>query len=129
MSALYIIHVTCAVLSVAGFALRGYWLLQASPLAGHRMTRTLPHVIDTLLLFSAVAMLVSWRLSPMGTPWLLAKICALLLYIALGMLAFRFARSQRTRLVAWLMALVTAAYIVSVALSKNPWGFWAALAS
>ena len=92
------------------------------------MTRTLPHVIDTLLLVSAVAMLVNWRLSPIGAPWLLAKICALLLYIALGMLAFRFARSQRMRLVAWLMALVTAAYIVSVALSKNPWGFWAALA-
>ena len=72
---------------------------------------------------SAIMMLVVWRLSPLENPWLGAKIIALLVYIGLGMVALRFGRTRRVRVGAWLLALITAGYIVSVAYSKNPLGF------
>ncbi|MCB1687379.1 MAG: SirB2 family protein [Halioglobus sp.] len=120
---LKLIHVTCAFLSIAGFSLRGYWMIRDNPLLQHRVVRRLPHLVDTLLLLSALMLLVVWGLSPLETPWLVAKLIALLVYIALGMVALRFGRSKGIRVGAWLLALVTAGYIVSVAYSKNPLGF------
>jgi len=58
--------------------------------------------------------------TPFNSPWLAAKIIALLLYIGLGMLAFRFARSRRARLLAWLSAQAVFLYIVAAALSHDP---------
>jgi uncharacterized membrane protein SirB2 len=117
------IHVSCAFISIAGFGLRGYLMMSDNPLLQHRVVRRLPHVIDTLLLLSAIMLLVVWRLSPLETPWLGAKVIALLVYIGLGMVALRFGRSKGIRVGAWLLALITAGYIVSVAYSKNPLGF------
>ena len=41
----------------------------------------------------------------------------------LGLVALRFGRTGQARMGAWLLALLTAGYIVSVAYSKSPWGF------
>ena len=120
---LKLIHVTCAFVSFAGFALRGYWMAVGNPLLQHRVAKVLPHVIDTLLLGSALSLLMVLQLSPLTQPWLSAKIIALLVYIGLGMVALRFGRSKRTRVSAWLLALLTAGYMVSVAYSKSPLGF------
>jgi uncharacterized membrane protein SirB2 len=93
-----------------------------------RAARTLPHVVDTVLLLSALAMLWTIQLSPWGAPWLRAKIIGLLLYIGLGTVALREARSARKatsrtlRLAAWLGALAVFGYIVSVAVTKDPMG-------
>ena len=62
---LKLVHVSCAGLSISGFALRGYWMLTNNPLRQRRLTRVLPHIIDTLLLGSAVGMLVIWQVSPL----------------------------------------------------------------
>ena len=120
-----LIHISCAFTSIAGFSLRGYWMAFDHPLLQHRLTRIAPHVIDTLLLASAITMLVILHLSPLAQPWLLAKIIALLLYIGLGMLALRFGRTRKVRVTAWGLALLAAGYMLSVAYSKNPWGFLA----
>jgi uncharacterized membrane protein SirB2 len=119
---LKLIHVTCAFVSIVGFALRGYWMAVDNPLLQHRVARVLPHVIDTLLLGSALALLMVLHLSPLTQPWLGAKIIALLLYIGLGMVALRFGRSKKIRVSAYLMALLCAVYMISVAYSKSPWG-------
>ncbi len=118
------LHMGCAFLSIAGFTLRGYWMLIGSPLLRRRPSKVLPHIIDTLLLATAVGMLLIWQMSPLQSDWIIAKIVALLVYIGLGMVALRFGKSMKTRVNAWLLALLTAAYIVSVAYSKNPWGFF-----
>ena len=119
---LKLIHVTCAFVSFAGFALRGYWMVVGNPLLQHRVAKVLPHVIDTLLLGSALSLLMVLQLSPLTQPRLSAKIIALFVYIGLGMVALRFGRSKRTRVSAWLLALLTAGYMVSVAYSKSPLG-------
>lgn len=118
-------HVVSALLSISGFTLRGYWMLTANPLLQRRLTRVLPHVIDTLLLGSAIAMLFLWQASPLQLPWLIAKIVGLLFYVGLGMMALRFGKTRRARATAFVLALLTAAYILSVAYSKSPWGFLA----
>ena len=117
------LHMACALLSICGFALRGYWMVSGHPLLQRRITKTIPHVVDTLLLGSAVGMLIIWQISPFSVDWLTAKIVALLVYIGLGMLALRFGKTKAVRVGAWLAALLTAGYIVSVAYTKSPLGF------
>jgi uncharacterized membrane protein SirB2 len=121
-------HVGCALVSIAGFALRGYWKLTGNPLLAGRAARILPHCVDTLLLGSAIGMLVIWQASPLQFNWLVAKICALLLYIALGMVVLRFARRQGTRRLAYVLALLCAAYILSVAYTRSAAGVLSVLA-
>jgi uncharacterized membrane protein SirB2 len=120
---LKLIHVSCALVSIAGFALRGYWMAVDNPLLQHQVAKVLPHVVDTLLLGSALALLFVLHLSPLTQPWLSAKIIALLLYIGLGMVALRFGQSKKIKVCAYLLALLTAGYMVSVAYSKSPLGF------
>lgn len=121
--ALKTLHVLSAIASIGGFILRGYWMFTANILLDRRIAKTLPHIIDTVLLGSAVGMLVIWHSSPFSMSWLSVKIVALLVYIGLGMMALRFGKTRRVRTSFWLMALVVAAYIVSVALTKSAQGF------
>jgi uncharacterized membrane protein SirB2 len=72
------------------------------------------------LLGSAIALALQLQLSPLHAPWLLSKIVALLLYIALGMVAIRHGRTRRMRVYAWLAAQLVFLYIVSVALTRDP---------
>ena len=116
------LHVTCAFLSFTGFALRGYWMLTDKPWIKHRLTRILPHTVDTVLLASAILMLYLWQLSPFSVSWLSAKILALLIYIALGMIALRFGKTKTVRACAYILALLTVCYILTVAFTKSPWG-------
>ena len=117
------VHITCAVLSFSGFFLRGLWMLQDSSLLNQRWVKIFPHVIDTLLLASALMMLYVLHLSVIENSWLLAKIGALLVYIALGMLALKYGKTKQVRGVAWGAGLLVFMYIVSVALTKSILGF------
>jgi uncharacterized membrane protein SirB2 len=121
---LKLIHMSCALLSIGGFTLRGYWMLTENLLLNHRAAKIFPHIIDTLLLASAIGMLLVWKTSPLELNWLIAKILGLLAYIFLGMIALRFGRTKKEKGIAWLLALLSAAYIVSVAYSKNPLGLF-----
>jgi uncharacterized membrane protein SirB2 len=122
---LKVVHVSCAFLSISGFTLRGYWLICDDPRLRARLTRVLPHLLDTLLLASAIGMLLVWHANPLAIGWLSAKIAALLLYIGLGMVAFRFGRTRAVRIATFSMALLTAFYIVTVAYTKSPLGIFA----
>jgi uncharacterized membrane protein SirB2 len=126
-SLLKLLHVCCAMLSVSGFGLRVYWMLTANPLLQHRLSKVLPHCIDTVLLGSAAGMLWLWRLSPLDSAWISAKLLALLVYIGLGMVALRFGKNQQQRAAAGLGALAVAAYIISVAYTKSAAGLFGPL--
>lgn len=123
MGTIKLIHVTCVVLSFAGFFIRGLWMLRESNLLKQRWVKIMPQVVDTLLLVSAILLAVQMRFSPLEQPWLMAKIIGLLIYIALGLVALRFGRSRPIRLSAWIMAMLIFLYIVSVATSKSVLGF------
>ena len=116
----YALHVGCVVLSIAGFLLRGVWMLVDSPLRATRPARVLPHVVDSFLLVGAVGLLLTLGVRPFVQPWLTAKVLALLAYVGLGLVAFRFGRSRPVRALAFAGALATLAYLVAVALTKDP---------
>ena len=87
------------------------------------MARTLPHVVDTVLLLSALGLAWMLRLTPGNSSWLLGKIVGLVVYVMLGVVALRPGRPRVVRVAAWLAALSTVAWIVSVAITKTPLGF------
>ena len=124
---LKLIHQGAVALSFAGFFARGIAALRKAAWVRGRAARTLPHLVDTVLLASAIALAWMLRLSPLAAPWLLAKIIGLVLYIGLGMLALKPGRHAAVRVTAFGAALLTFLYIVSVAISKNPAGFIAAI--
>ncbi|MBC7860919.1 MAG: SirB2 family protein [Burkholderiaceae bacterium] len=114
------LHILCAALSGSFFLLRGIWMLAGSPLLQRRWVRVAPHLIDTLLLSSALVMVFWSGQYPFVQPWLTAKVLALTLYIILGAIALKRGKSRGARIQAFAAALAVFAYIVSVALSKQP---------
>jgi len=121
------VHQTAVALSVAGFFARGVGALRGAAWVRGRLAKTLPHVIDSVLLLSALTLAWMLRLTPSAAPWLLAKIIGLLLYIGLGVVALRPGGPLAVRATAWAAALLTFGWIVSVAVTKNPLGFFGAL--
>lgn len=117
------IHVTCVVISLAGFFLRGIWMLSDSPLLERGWVRIVPHVNDTLLLLAAIGLSISVRQYPFVHDWVTAKVLGLLGYIGFGMFALRRGSSKARRCAFWLAALASAGYVVSVALTRDPRGF------
>jgi uncharacterized membrane protein SirB2 len=112
-------HVTCVVISGSLFVVRfaRLSLYPDRPLA--KALKVLPHVNDTVLLASAIGMLGLIGLNPFITPWLMAKIVSLLVYIALGTICMRSLPGSRRQAVSFVAAISVFAYIVLVGLSKQ----------
>lgn len=124
-----LVHQVAVALSLTGFFVRGAASLGGARWVGGRAAKTLPHIVDSVLLLSAVMLAWMLRLGPADAPWLLAKIVGLLAYVLLGVVALRPGRPPAVRAAFWLAALVTAGWIVSVAMTKNSLGFFSSLAS
>ena len=122
-----LIHQSAVALSIGGFFARGLSALSGAAWVRSRFAKSVPHVVDSVLLLSALTLAWMLRINPGHAPWLMAKIVGLLVYIGLGMVALRPGRSTALRATAWLAALATFGWIVSVAISKNPLGFLAVL--
>lgn len=116
------LHVTCVVLSGLGFCLRGWWMLRESPLRQQSLTRVVPHIVDTLLLGSALTMAWMSGQYPFVNGWLTAKLFGLLAYILLGMMALKRGRTKAIRARYFGLALLAYIFIVSVALTRNYFG-------
>ncbi len=115
------LHVGCVVLSLAGFVLRWFWFRRDPASRRRRWVRILPHLNDTVLLASAIAMAVLSGQYPFAAPWLTAKFAGLLAYIGLGFAAFR-APVPGQRAAAFAAAVAAFGWIVSVALTRDPRG-------
>ena len=114
------LHVTFALLSGLLFLLRGIWMLSGSQRLQQRWVKIVPHVVDTLLLASAIG-LVAWSSQyPGQQAWLTAKLLALVAYIVLGVIALKRGRTRQVRVAAFVGALACFVYIVAVAVTKNP---------
>jgi uncharacterized membrane protein SirB2 len=113
------VHVGCAVASLAGFAARGVLMLRGSRWLEARFVRVAPHVVDTILLASALWL--AWAIGqyPFVHGWLTAKVLALIAYIVLGSIALGRGRTGAVRGAALAAALAAAAYIVGVAITRD----------
>lgn len=119
-AALKTIHIGSVVLSYLLFFLRGIWMMQDAAVLKQRWIKILPHVIDTVLLTSAIALAITIHQNPLNDAWLTAKVTGLLFYIGLGMFALRFGKTRTIRIGAWIAAQCVFIYIVLVALTKSP---------
>ena len=117
------IHVAFVALSLLTFLVRGVWLFVDSAMLGERWVKLLPHVVNTILLASGIALAMYLSMAPGNQPWLMAKIVGLIAYVGLGVAAFR-ASGPTARKLLWTSALVAFAFIVSVAVRKTPLGFF-----
>lgn len=113
------LHVTCAILSIGLFILRGSLALWGKPWRNIRVLRWLPHAVDTTLLCAAI--MLAWMSGqyPFFQPWLTAKLVALVLYILLGKQALK-PGVPRARCAVWFgLALCSVGYIVAVARTRS----------
>lgn len=123
-SVLLSIHLISIALSVGMLTLRFWWRYTDARLASARWTRIVPPIIDTILLFSGMALIVKTHILPFteqGT-WLTEKLFGVIIYIVLGFIAldYRRARSQQARLIAFPLALVVLYIIIKLATTKIP---------
>ena len=118
-TALKHIHVGAVIISFVLFFLRGVWMLRDSQQLRQRWVKIFPHVIDSVLLISALWLAVLIHQYPFVHAWLTAKVVGLILYIILGMLALRWGRTKRIRAIAWCSALLVFIGIVTVALNRH----------
>jgi uncharacterized membrane protein SirB2 len=117
------VHVATAFISIVGFTIRGIWMIQSSPILQKRWIRIVPHINDTVLLLSAIVLVIvtSQYLGPVI--WINAKIAALLIYIILGTVALKRGKTKLIRIISGVLALLTFSYIGVVAFSKNSFIF------
>ncbi|MEW5838686.1 MAG: SirB2 family protein [Pseudomonadota bacterium] len=122
MSAQSIVHLhgLFVVLSLALFSLRGYWMLRDCPALQARWVKIAPHIIDTLLLLTALwaAWLLFWS---HGThpAFITAKIIGLIAYIGLGLIALKLGKTKTVRLAAFIAALALYAYLMAVGVTMR----------
>jgi uncharacterized membrane protein SirB2 len=119
VSTLKLVHIGAALISFLGFFGRSLWMIQGSPRLQERWVRVLPHVVDTVLLGSAIALAVRIHQYPGVHAWLTAKVAALLVYIVLGSIALKRGRTKSQRVAAWIGALLVFGYIVGVARTRS----------
>lgn len=95
-------------------------MLRTPHLLQKKWVKITPHIIDTALLVSAISLAILLGATPFNSPWLLAKIIALLLYIVFGSIALKRGKTKTVRVTAWLIAQGIFLYIVLTALTHNP---------
>lgn len=115
---LKLLHITFATISISGFITRGILTLRQSSLLQQRWLKILPHINDSLLLLSAIALAILADYNPLHHSWLTAKIVLLVFYIGFGLITLRLAKNQGTRIVFFILAILTFGWIVAIAISK-----------
>ncbi len=114
------IHIALALVSLSGFAVRGYWMMRGSPLLKRQWVRVVPHFVDTLLLVTGLSLVFTLSLYPGEQTWLTAKLVALVLYILLGTVALKRGRTYALRTTAFVAALAVFTYMAAVAVTHRP---------
>ncbi len=114
-----ILHVGSVAVSAGLFIVRGIWMMQGSDNLTRRWVRVTPHLVDTVLLVSAIVLAIQIQQYPFVHHWLTAKVVALVIYIGLGMVALHHGRSRPLKVASWIAALVVLVYIIAVALTRS----------
>lgn len=118
------LHIALVLISGGLFAVRGVAVLAGRTWPMRPAVRRLSYGIDTLLLCAGVALWFMLGLNPWRDDWLGVKLLCLLVYIVLGSLALKRARTQRGRWIGFLAALGAFGFMLSVARTHHPAGLF-----
>ena len=115
-------HIGFVTASGTLFAARALATMLGARWSASKAARRASWLIDTGLLGAALVLLYMLQLNPFAVPWLAAKLVLLLVYIGLGTMALRRARSTASRIGWSIAALACFAMMVSIARAHDPLG-------
>lgn len=118
-------HLALVGLSGTLFVARGAAVLGGAGWAMAAWARRTSVGIDTALLGAGMALWTMLRLHPLRDAWLGAKLGWLVLYIVLGSLALKRARTRAARAACFAAALLVLGTLVTVPLTRHPLGWLA----
>jgi len=103
-----------------GIAVQAEWKVMQQ-----KWTRIAPHIVDTVLLASAIGLCIEYDWYPIQQGWLTAKVLALFAYIGFGTMALKRGKTPGQKRVFFALAVLCFMYIVGVALNHNSLSFFA----
>ena len=113
------LHVLFVVISVVLFVVRFIWKQRDSGMLQKKWAKIVPHINDTLLLLSAIAMLVISQRAPIADPWVTEKVIGVIGYILFALIAMK----GSTKAVSWFGFVIACGWLAAlfhVAFSKMP---------
>jgi len=123
--AIKFIHISCATFSILGFTIPGWLVNNKNGRLDSFIANVLPLFIDTVLLVSAIALVMLSGQYPISNLWITVKIVALLVYIGVGVCFIRLTRTKLQQsyfftLAFFTLALITAALTILDAVNPPP---------
>lgn len=112
-SHMFFVAITVLLFNIRFFLL---WRNPAKPLAP--LWKALPHLNDTMLLFTGLWLMKITHFSPFNAPWLAVKITLLIVYIFLGMKMMRAVPRSAKFYAFYVLAMACVATIACMALFK-----------
>lgn len=120
-----LLHIAMVACSGSLFLLRGLLVQLGRPgVAMAPPVRYLSYAIDTTLLTAALMLLTILPHGMFANGWLTVKLVLVVVYVILGTLALKRGRTPRTRIVAYVAALLVFAFVITIARAHHPLGIF-----
>lgn len=116
------IHLLAIALSAILLSVRFALVMANSQLIDKKFIRIAPHVVDSILILSGIALIISLGFIPFtaGSEWFTQKFTCILAYFALGVFAIKMAKNKLLRFFAFFGALGWLVMAANVAMTKAP---------
>lgn len=114
------LHLTAVGLSILFFIFRFIWSQFNAEALSKKWVKILPHIIDTVLLASAIWLCVILSQYPLVNAWLTFKVIGVVLYIVFGLFALKKAKTATGRWSFFVASLAVLTATAMVAVTKQP---------
>lgn len=115
-----LLHICCVALTLTFFSVRVMWKFFFPHLLQQRWVKILPHTIDTILFISGIVLTILIQQYPFVHDWITIKFFAVLTYIVCGALVLKYAKTFFSRIIALIIAILSAIYIILLAIYHQP---------
>ena len=113
-------HLLAVVLSGMLFAARGLGVLAGARWPLHAIVRYSSYAVDTVLLTAALMLVSVLPAATFANHWLTVKLVLVVVYVGLGTLALKRARTPRGRAICYVAALVVFGVVIGIARHHSP---------
>ena len=114
------LHMTAVGLSILLFVFRFIWSQFDASVLSKKWVKILPHIVDTVLLSSAIWLCVILSQYPFVNAWLTFKVVGVVLYIVFGLFALKKAKTTMGKWSFFVAALAVLMATAMVAVTKQP---------
>lgn len=118
------IHVAAVMISLAFLSFRFALMLKDSSILQQKWLKITPHIVDTVLLGTAIWLLTLSSMVEIDG-WVASKVIGVILYIVSGIFALKWAKTNRSRVIGFVCAVIWLMLTALVAFSKQPFSFLA----